>query len=601
MKKGFLRTFGALFLAMCLLMPATVGFAAEAAVFTPGTYTGTAHGNNGTVSVTVTVSDNAIESIELGDHHETYYMVKKPADVIPTAIIENQSLAVDLVAGATMTSRGIVNAVADALGQAGADVNTLRVAPEKTLTDATETREVLVVGAGLAGLNAAIKLKTLGVDVILVEKLDMPGGSCLFASGNIFGPMKEEDIDVCLERWLSSTQLNTLVQPSEGMPNVEKVEKIVRGSVDLVNYYENELGLDMCLTTDYTTDSADVTKYMLRPDDEYEPYSARGAQICFALEDTYLNLGGDLRYGTTAINLLSDESGAITGAVCETRDGMLTINAQSVIMATGSITQNNEMLEKYWPLRAEDWFCTTVGATGEGLEMMIDKGAVMWDTWVTGSIFPAEVPILARTTENGIQVQGTKTADALHVNVDGIRPINENHGREGNHFAVENRTSMLIEIMDAPLAEASGRLDTFEEKASANGPFFKADTLEELATLLKLDPAVLLATVERYNGFCVSGVDEDFGKPAERLIAIDEAPFYAVNNTLVGLDITGGVKTDINARVITESGEAIPGLYAVGLASSRDFFSTAYVGGGSLLICSTMGITAAEDAAAALK
>ena len=115
-----------------------------------------------------------------------------------------------------------------------------------------------------------------------------------------------------------------------------------------------------------------------------------------------------------------------------------------------------------------------------------------------------------------------------------------------------------------------------------------------------MDPAVLTATVERYNGFCATGVDEDFGKNAENLVAIDEGPFYAVVDTLVGFDITGGVKTDESARVLRSDGSVIDGLYAVGLASSRDFFSTAYVGGGSLLICAVMGVTAAEDAAANL-
>ena len=569
--------------------------------FTPGTYTGTATGNNGPLSVTVTFSEDSILSVELAEHSETYYMIPTPASTIPQAIVENQSLAVDLVSGATMSSRAIVNAVADAVEQAGGDVDLLSAElPAAAPSDTTETCEVLVVGAGLAGMNAAIRLRTLGVDVILVEQLDIVGGNCLFASGNFFGPMVEEDIQTCLDTWLTQTNLNTEIEPQDGLPNMSKVEKIITESVDLVDYYENELGFDMCLTTDYTTTSADVTKYMLRPDETYEKYSSRGSQICFALEDKYLELGGDLRLGTEAVELLTDENGAVTGAVCETDDGTLTINAQAVIMATGSITQNNDMLEKYWPRRANDWFCTGVGSTGTGLEMMIDLGAVMWDTWVTGTIIVHDNPILTRTTVDGAQVRGTKSASALHVNREGERLINESHSREGNFYTVPNETSVLIEIMDASLAESVGRLEEFEEKTSENGPFYKADSIEELAEKLGMDPAVLTATVERYNGFCATGVDEDFGKNAENLVAIDEGPFYAVVDTLVGFDITGGVKTDESARVLREDGSVIDGLYAVGLASSRDFFSTAYVGGGSLLICAVMGVTAAEDAAANL-
>ena len=593
MKKSCLSMLMIICMILSLL---TLSAAAEGPVFTAGTYTGTAHGNNGPVSVNVTFSEDAIVSVELGEHHETYFMIPTPEAKIPAAIVENQSLAVDLVAGATMSSRAIVNAVADAAKQAGADVDALYVPIEKTVADATEEVEVLVVGAGLAGLNAAIKLKTMGVDVMLIEQLDVAGGNCLFASGNFFGPMIEEDYQTCFDKWLSSTKLNTEVAPSEGLPNLEKVEKLLRGSVNLVSYYENDLGFDMCLTTDYTTTSADVTKYMIRPTPDMERYSSRGSQICFALENKYLELGGDLRFGTKATELITNENGAVVGAICETDNGKLTINAGAVIMATGSITGNDEMLAKYMPYRSGDWFCTGVGSTGEGLEMMLDKGAVMWDTWVTGSIIVHDTPILTRTTDDGTQVRGTKSAKALHVNKQGIRLINENHSREGNFYGIEGEPSVLIEIMDAPLVAEVGRLDEFEAKASANGPFFKAETIEELAGKLGMDAAALAATVERYNGFCANGADEDFGKPAANLIAIDEGPFYTVIDTLVGFDITGGVKTDINARVIREDGSAIDGLYAVGLASSRDFFSTAYVGGGSLTICAITAVTAAEDA-----
>lgn len=618
MNKKYLRSIFALLLAVALLAPAFTGCTAPAETapptpantdappsptasekkFTPGTYTGTAAGNNGALNVNVTFSENEIVSVELGDNHETYYMVHTPAAVIPAAIVNEQSLAIDIVSGATMTSRAILNATADAVKQAGGDVDALSAPlPAKAPQDASETCGVLVVGAGLAGLNTAIKLKTLGVDVMLIEQLDIAGGNALFASGNYFGPMKEEDITFCIDAWKKQTALNTLVQPTEGLPNLEKVEKIINESVGLISYYENDLGLDMCLTTDYTTESADVTKYMIRPTAEYERYSSRGSQMVFALRDKYLELGGNLRYGTKAVELLSDGNGAITGAVCETREGKLTINAKSVVMATGSITQNNELLKKYWPLRSGDWFCTSIGSTGHGLEMMLDKGAVMWDTFISGTILVHDTPILVRTTVDGTQVRGPKSSDALHVNAQGERLINENHSREGEFYAVEGIASVLIEIMDTPLAETVGRLNEFEEKASANGPFYKADTIEELAKLMGMNPATLTATVEKYNGFCKNGVDEDFNKPEKNLIAIDEGPFYAVVDTLVGFDLPGGVKTDINARVIRADGSVIDGLYAVGLASSRDFFSTAYVGGASWLICSTMGITAAEDAA----
>lgn len=136
--------------------------------YTPGTYTGTADGRGGLMTVEVTVSDSAIESIKVTDHVETMGISELPMEQIPKDIIQYQSLGVDMIAGATLTSYGVVNAVADALSKAGGDVDALRkVAVEKEIPAAEDmTTQVVVAGGGMAGLMAAIGAAHDGADVV---------------------------------------------------------------------------------------------------------------------------------------------------------------------------------------------------------------------------------------------------------------------------------------------------------------------------------------------------------------------------------------------------------------------------------------------------
>lgn len=164
--------------------------------YTPGTYTGTADGRGGLMTVEVTVSDSAIESIKVTDHVETVGISELPMEQIPKDIIQYQSLGVDMIAGATLTSYGVVNAVADALSKAGGDVDALRkVAVEKEIPAAEDmTTQVVVAGGGMAGLMAAIGAAHDGADVVLLEKLPFLGGS-LFLAGGGFATVDSEVIE----------------------------------------------------------------------------------------------------------------------------------------------------------------------------------------------------------------------------------------------------------------------------------------------------------------------------------------------------------------------------------------------------------------------
>ena len=583
----------------------TQGQTTEAPIFTPGTYQGTGNGNNGPIQVEVTFTKNEIADIQIGEHDETYYMCPIPMERIPADILEYQSLAVDTVAGATMTSNGILNAVKDCVEQAGGDPEALSIPREITPTDETIDCEVVVVGAGFSGLSASNKLLSLGVDVVLIEKLDICGGIALFSSGNMFGATSEEEYQNAYDVFMKETQ-NPMIEYPEEYPNLEKVEQLLKGSIETFRYINDELGIEMITTDAYAgtqASSTSSTKYMMVPTEEYADYSRRGSLITLTLVDKYTERGGELHTGTKAVELLTDASGAVTGVLAETRTGSLTINAQKVIMATGNISQNKEMLRQYFPERADDgdWFATSVGDTGEGIQMMLDLGAVMHSHWFNTGTVAHPYPYMVRTTVNGNVPEADNTSEALYVSSHGERKASESFRNLITVYLAAGETDGYFGIYDANLIESLGRTEEYDSLANENGPYYKADTLKELAEATGMDPDVFAATIARYNELCAAGEDADFGKDPSLLNPVEEGPFYAVWYTWVGYDLVGGVRTNLNCEVLKEDGSTIPNLYAVGFTSGRDFYGGAQPGAACLQIAATTGRIAAEKAAEALQ
>ena len=139
-------------------------------LYEAGIYTGTAMGNNGEIKVEVEFSETEILSVTVVEHHETEGLAAPAIERIPSGIVENQTLAVDTVSGATNVSNGILDAVADCVTQAGGDVESLKVKEESTTNAQVEeiTTDVVVVGAGASGSAAAVAASEAGANVILL-------------------------------------------------------------------------------------------------------------------------------------------------------------------------------------------------------------------------------------------------------------------------------------------------------------------------------------------------------------------------------------------------------------------------------------------------
>ena len=539
----------------------------EAGIYTPGTYTGTAAGKNGDVKVEVTFSANAIDSVKVVEHSETAGISDGAIENIPAAIVENQSLAVDTVSGATITSDAILNAVADAVAQAGGDVEALKnVAAPAGEKEAKElSADVIVVGGGGAGMAAATRLAQLGKSVILVEKSGFLGGAISVSGGNqvVMGSQLQIDNGV------ADDSVESMVADFEANGANKNNEEI------LTLFAEN-----VGATTDWLVASCGVTfEEGLHQLGEYShnrelAYTGGGAGFAEAMRKAVEEAGVQVLLNTKAESLIAD-NGTVTGVKAASSDADYTLTAGNVVLATGGYGANKDMLTD--EMKSALYY-GPASSTGEGIQMAQAVGA-QTANMEYGKRYPNGIEVsegMAKSTIAGNIVGWTMSA--ILVNKDGNRVVNE---KASNRTILEEELKQeggeLYLLLDAETFEAwkaklapAGISDADIEKyLEANGTatpvFAHGETLEEAAAAAGINADNLKATVEKYNGFVAKGSDDDFGRAATYLTkTIGEGPYYIVEQKPRFATTMGGLVINTSMQVLNEAGEPISGLYAAG-------------------------------------
>ncbi|QNO14269.1 FAD-dependent oxidoreductase [Alkalicella caledoniensis] len=531
-------------------------------LFTPGTYTATAKGHEGEITVEVTVSKDEIVSVEVVDHSETAGIGDAAINIIKEKITTNQTLNVEVVTGATVTSKAILEAVELALTQAGANIDALKNKGNNNDGGQAVTLEtdVVVVGGGVAGLAAALEAKNNGADVIVVEKLPFAGGSTIRSGGKILAAntsiqeslgIKDNAADFAAflmeigENQVDEDFINLIANNS-----AENIEWLMENGVEFAQDIEPLHGYRSPARGHYTADSS-------------------GAGIITPLENTLKEKGVEILYSTPALELIQD-GGKVIGIYAENDNGdKITINAKAVILATGGFTRNPDLVDEYFTNLGN--FSTNVGEgnTGDGITMGLAAGADV--------IMPnAGIDIMMNfATGYGYGEEATE----LFVTPDGERFMDE----RDFHF---KRTRILYDYGFDNfwyIIDEKSYNDRVAGAVQANMAF-EADTIEELAGKIGIKPEVLKTTVERYNELCVKGKDLDFNKPSQYMVPINQGKFYALAMTKSNSGTHGGLKINIDAQVINKDGNVIPGLYAAGEVASGQILHQEYPGSGTAII-----------------
>ena len=545
----------------------TAAVSEEAGIYTPGTYTGTAAGKNGDVKVEVTFSANAIDSVKVVEHTETAGISDGAIENMPAAIVENQSLAVDTVSGATITSDAILKAVADAVAQAGGDVEALKNATvEAGEKEAKElTADAVVVGGGGAGMAAATRLAQLGKNVILVEKSSFLGGAISVSGGNQVVMGSQLQID------------NGVADDSvESMVADFKANGADKNNEEILTLFAENVGA----TTDWLVASCGITfEEGLHQLGEYShdrelAYTGGGAGFAEAMRKAVDEAGVQVLLNTKVESLVTD-NGTVVGVKATSSDADYTITAENVVLATGGYGANKDMLTD--EMKSALYY-GPASSTGEGIQMAQAIGA-QTANMEYGKRYPNGIEVsegIAKSTIAGNIVGWTMSA--ILVNKDGNRVVNE---KASNRTILEEELKQeggeLYLLLDAETFEAwkaklapAGISDADIEKyLEANGTttpvFAHGETLEEAATAAGINADNLKATVEKYNGFVAKGSDDDFGRNASYLTkTIGEGPYYIIEQKPRFATTMGGLVVNTSMQVLNEAGEPISGLYAAG-------------------------------------
>lgn len=571
-----------------------------------GTFTGaSSNGMGGDVEVAVTFTSEKIEKIEVTKQNETPGKSDPAIEKIPQAIVENQSIEVDTVSGATVTSKAIIEAVTNAIQESGNDVSQFeKEIEQKTSDEVVELNATVVIaGAGAAGYTAALTAYDEGAEsVIVVEKEGTVGGNAIVSGGFVentneeLRPENNDGYTATIEAVLAAGPQN----------DGEKVlwDQLVKDYEDYkasgsTKVFDSDTWFAIDLARIQGEEACDTSfQEMLRDFDDWfadktgAKWKSPTAGIVgyswprWSSVDGYYSGVGFFHYydewikkenanikimtDTPMTDLIMNDSGEVTGLVATGKDGTTyKITAEKgVIIATGGYAANTQMVKEtdgiWGDALSEDIITTnSSGDTGDGLLIAEKYGAVLLGMENT-MLFPL-ADVKTGSTE---AIVGT-TASALIVNKEGKRFVDETKDRYTISGAMLNQTDKLGYIISSSEnclikdGKTQGGVDV--EKMLANGELYQADTLEELAEVAGIDYDALKETIDTYNKSCETYVDEEFGRTTfEPNSAIGEGPYYAYPCTPASHITMGGVLVTPNAEVLNSDNEIIKGLYAAG-------------------------------------
>lgn len=608
----------------------------------PGTYTAQAYGFSMSWPdiLKVTVSEDAIESIAFDEESgSTSSMIDTVAATMFPRILENQSVNVDVVTGATVTSNAARMAIEDcikqALAAAGSDesaMESFKKTPEKNGGSEELKTQVLVIGMGGSGTYTALRAAEEGAEVLVIEKQGRYGGTTALTSEiqSINPPRVQEkynngedftDADAMYKAWTEYT---------EGDSKKEMLDLYFENSGPAFDWLALDHGaqFDFEPKPGFTPQDWYKVKFQWYPNkDPNHPdaptygYNKREIASYFdRLVKDFTDLGGKYMLETEAYELITDETGAVTGAKAKSRvDGTeYTIKADAVVLATGGFLGNSEMTNKYlsdeyYPLKGTWNIYGTHGNDGKMIQSAIDMGAATYnigmppEVHMSGSAmfiphsygFPIN-KVEGQTSFNTGKQSVWSAADlpmflgitpnSLAVNVHGERFTSEtgvgmlDPWLAGPNFYSIWSSDQINDIRDNgfkhPLGGVSSGFLGYTGEIPVNTPIpesydvlnagidmgfvFKADTIEELAEITGMDSAALKNTVEEYNSYCSSGNDDQFGKDVQYLETIGQGPYYAVKMASYSYNTCAGLDVNTSLQVFNTSGQPIEGLFCVG-------------------------------------
>ena len=561
-----------------------------------GDFTATAKGFGGDVSVTLTLTDGVITGCTAEGKDETEGVGSQAIAKMPGEIAESGSIAVDGVSGATITSTAIKEAAAAALTAAGLNPDDYKTAVENDAAaeDSTVDADVVVVGAGGAGMTAAITAAAEGKSVVILESQSMVGGNSVRATGgmnagktvyqdeNEFGESAgvEKTLKTAAEKYADNETITALAKTvseqwaayqanptgyfdsvelmeldtmigGKGINDPKLVETLCANSADAIDWLD-EHGITLHNVSSFGGASV---KRIHRPVNAEGKTVSVGSYMIPLLQENCEKAGVKMMLDTTATEILTDANGAAVGVKATGASGeTVTVNAKAVVLATGGFGANLDMVVKYKPELKGFMTTNAPGIQGQGIEMAQAIGAATVD------MDQIQIHPTVEANTAALITEGLRGDGAILINEEGQRFIDEVGTRDVVSAAEIAQTgSYSWLVVDQAMADASSVIQGYIKK----GYTVTGSTYEELGKAMGVDAAAFAETMEKWNGYVEAKNDPDFGRTSFAN-PLNTAPYYAVKVTAGVHHTMGGLKINANTEVLNEKGEVIPGLFAAG-------------------------------------
>lgn len=483
-----------------------------------------------------------------------------------------------------------------ALTEAGLNPDDYMAKADKTANGETVSydADVVVIGAGGAGMTAAMTAADAGQKVVILESQAMVGGNSARATGGmnaaktVYQDENEFDQAAGVEKTLATAaekyadnetitalaktvseqwaayqanptgyfdsvelmELDTMVG-GKGINDPELVKTLCEGTADAIDWLD-ENGITLHNVSSFGGASV---KRIHRPVNEEGKVVSVGAYMIPLLQENCEKRGIDIVLNTTVDTILTDANGAAVGVSGTDKDGnTVVVNAKSVILATGGFGANLDMVTQYKPELAGFMTTNAAGAQGQGIEMATAIGA--------GTVDMDQIQIHPTVEANtaALITEGLRGDGAILVNANGERFIDEVGTRDvvsAAEIAQPGSYSWLI--VDQAMADASSVIQGYIKKGYTK----TGATYEELAKELDVDPAAFANTMETWNGYVEAKNDPDFGRTSFAN-PLNNGPYYAIKVTAGVHHTMGGVTINSATEVLKEDGTVIPGLFAAG-------------------------------------
>ncbi len=567
-------------LVMVLGLMSVTAYAAE---LTDGVFEGTGTSFGGDLKVAVTVEGGKITKVEVLSHGDTAGVCDAAMEKVPAEIVEAQSADVDVVTGATFTSKGIMAAVKNALGL---EEKTEQACP---ITDP----DVLVIGAGVAGMRTAIEACRNGAKVVILEKTDTVGGT--IGGGTLIG-------------------INSKLQAEAGITDdpellVEDVRRLNEGyrtrfpgveytwNENLTRYFAQHCGEEVDWVVDLGVQFASEKNRTPSQPTLYEPLSVDRISSCVRSSLTDV-VYGELKkfidagqccimFEEPATDLIMDGE-TVVGAKTAKAD----YYAKATVLCTGGYGRSEELITRY---NFKNFTTTSYWfTTGDGMLMAEKAGAVLSNMdFLTAYAGGLKTPEGGLTRTMSIRVKDFPYL--VFVNKDGERFVDELGKEDGSSYDEitswwtkgDNKVYIMVDqamvddlkAQEKPIITGDKDWSKFEDQKAKGNILFSGSTIAEVAEKAGINAENLEKTIEKYNTYAEKGYDDDFGR-TRLMKAFTGGTYYIFETTPYIMITEGGPLMNEKAQVVNASGAPIPGLYEAGeIIGTANAFGRTTIGG----------------------